>query len=235
MSLELLSSLFLSLSLLMAIIVIGLFTRYLTGRARITAITVFLIWLLYAGILGARGIIAAHVPPGPAFLLIPFFVFMAAFLVRRPSVKVFASTIPATLLIGLQVFRVLVEFVLHGLYQNRLIPRMLTFEGANFDILIGFSAPVIAWLYASGRINAAAVKLWSWAGIAMLANVMIRFVLTFTGTIRTEIPNTGIGMFPFTFLPGFLAPLALSLHVLVLRSLSKPVTLNTRTSEYLNT
>ncbi len=221
MSIELLSNLFLLLAGLMAIVVIGIFFRYLEGRVRTTSIAIFVAWLLYAGALGHKGIIASRVPPGPALLLIPVVLFMAIFLVRHPGVREFASKIPAGLLIGLQGFRVFVEIALHELYQNQLVPRMLTFEGANFDILVGLSAPLVAWLYTSLRINDSVVRLWSIAGIALLANVIIRSLLTFAGILQTETPNVGIGIFPFTFLPGFLAPLAMYLHVMLLRSLPR--------------
>ena len=147
---------------------------------------------------------------------------MAAFLVQHPGVKAFASRVPAPWLIGLQVFRVLVEIALFLLYRNGLVPRLMTFEGGNLDILVGLSAPIIAWLYATGRIRQPAVRLWSIAGLVLLANILGRALLTFSGVIRTDIPNVAIGLFPFTFLPGFLAPLALYLHVLLLRSLPSP-------------
>ncbi|WP_414517452.1 hypothetical protein [Nostoc sp. PCC 9305] len=220
MSIELLSNLFLLLSGLIAIVIIGIFSRYLEGRVRITLIAIFISWLLYAGTLGYKGIIASIIPPGPVLLLIPV-VLLAIFLVRYPGVKEFASKIPAWLLIGLQGFRVFVEIALYELYQNRLVPLMLTFEGSNFDIFVGLSAPLVAWLYTSRRINDSVVRLWSIMGIVLLTNVIIRSLLTFTGIIKTEIPNLGIGIFPFTFLPGLLAPFAMYLHIIFLRSLPR--------------
>lgn len=98
---------------------------------------------------------------------------------------------------------------------------MLTWNGANFDILIGATAPIVAWAYSSGRIDGRAVRLWSWIGIVMLANVMLRAALTAPGRLHlidAEVPNRALGAFPFVYLPGFLAPLALVLHVLLLRS-----------------
>jgi len=223
MSLELLSTLFLLFAGAMAAAVVGVFSRFLSGRARLVAISAFLAWLLYAGALGYERVIGSRSPPGPVFLLAPVFIFMAVFLVRSKGVRAFAFRVPVALLIGLQVFRVFVEITLYGLHQMRLVPRMLTFEGANFDILVGLSAPLVAWLYASHRLSDAAVRAWCWAGIVLLANIILRNLLTFSGALKTEMPNTGIGLFPFTFIPGFLAPLALFLHVLLLRSLPRAI------------
>jgi hypothetical protein len=221
MTIQSLSTLFLGFVLVMASIVIALFSRFLDGRSRITAIGVFIAWLLYVGLMGYTGVIRSATPPGPLFLVVPAALFMILFLTRHPRIRTFARSVPVGWLIGLQSFRVFVEWELHALYQLGLVPRMLTFVGANFDILIGVSAPIIAWLYATGKINARAVRLWSWIGIAMLANVFVRALLSFPGPLHllhTEVPNKALATFPFDFLPGFLVPLALYLHVLVLRA-----------------
>ena len=224
MTSEFLSTLFLVLVFVMASVVIGLFSRYLKGQARLGAIAIFVAWLLYAGVMGYAGIIAWKMPPGLAFLLVPVMLFLVTFLMRHPGVRAFAQRVPAELLLGLQGFRVFVELGFHELYGLHLVPRMLTFQGANFDIVVGLTAPVVAWLYASGRIHATAVRVWSFVGIAILTNTIVRAVLTVPGPLnvfQTEVPNIALGIFPFSYIPGFLAPLALCLHVLLLRSVPR--------------
>ncbi len=221
MTIEILSTLFLVLVFVMASVVIGLFSRYLKGQARVVAVSVFVAWILYVGVMGYAGIIASKRLPGPALLLVPVLLFLVTFLMRNTGVRTFAHKVPAELLLGLQVFRIFVELGFHELYRLHLVPRMLTFEGANFDIVVGLTAPLVAWLYVSGRINTTVVRAWSFAGIAILTNIMVRAVLTVPGplnVIRTEVPNVAFGIFPFSYIPGFLAPLALYLHVLLLRS-----------------
>jgi hypothetical protein len=99
---------------------------------------------------------------------------------------------------------------------------MLTFHGANFDILIGISAPVVAVLYARHAIDARAALIWNAVGIVSLANVVVRNVLISPAVhlISTEVPNAAIGSFPYSFIPTLIVPLALALHVLAIRSLS---------------
>jgi hypothetical protein len=56
----------------------------------------------------------------------------------------------------------------------------------------------------------------------MVANVAVRSILTTPGPthlIDTEIANRAVSLFPYTFIPGFLAPLAVLLHVLAIRGL----------------
>jgi hypothetical protein len=38
--------------------------------------------------------------------------------------------------------------------------------------------------------------------------------------LESEVPNLVVGTFPFVYLPGFLAPTAVALHVLSLRGLA---------------
>jgi hypothetical protein len=221
MNVHTLSILFLGLVLLMATALIQLFRRFLDGGVRMRASAALVGWLLYVGVMGYTGAVASRAGAGPLFLVLPVMLFIALFLTRHPGVRTFASRIPTTWLVGLQSFRVLVEGALYGLYSLGFVPRLLTFEGGNLDILMGLSAPVVAWLYAAGRIDGKAVRLWNWIGIGMLANIVGRAFLTAPGPfhlLATDVPNRAMGLFPFNFLPGFLAPLALSLHVLALRS-----------------
>ena len=60
-------------------------------------------------------------------------------------------------------------------------------------------------------------------GLIALANVIVRSALTSPGPLHlldAEVVNRAIGTFPYTFIAGFLAPLAVTLHVLALRSIS---------------
>ena len=102
---------------------------------------------------------------------------------------------------------------------------MLTFAGANVEIYIGASAPVIAWLSMRGRWGQRLALLWNVLGLLSLANVLIRAVLTAPGPlnlIHAEVPNRMIGTFPFMFIPGFFVPLAVALRVLAIRSITGP-------------
>jgi uncharacterized membrane protein len=100
---------------------------------------------------------------------------------------------------------------------------MLTFAGANVDIYIGVSAPLIAWLSTRGRLGMRIALLWNVLGLLALANVVTRTVLTTSGPlnlIHTEVPNLLFGKFPYMFIPGFFVPLAIVLHVLAIRAIS---------------
>lgn len=218
------SILFLAFLGAMLAVVLGVVTRFLPhGVAAKTAIGL-LIWIVYAGSLGYSGVIGNPEirPPGPFLLLFPVFLFVALFLVRSDMALSIATCIPLAWLMGLQVFRVVVELFLHRLWQEGLAPRMLTYEGANFDLVIGLSAPFIAWLYSKKWLRERLALAWNILGLIMLGNVAVRALLSAPGLLHVfndDIPNLAIGTFPFSFIPGFMAPLALVLHVLAIRAL----------------
>jgi hypothetical protein len=145
-----------------------------------------------------------------------------AFVCSRAGTALLGRT-PASWLVGLQSFRVMVELVLRALAaQHRLSP-MLTFEGRNFDSLVGLTALPVAWLCFVRRAwSPRAALVWNLAGMAILANIVVHAFFsapTPFQALRTEPPTTIIATLPYIWLPGFLVPLALSLHVASLRTL----------------
>ena len=183
-----------------------------------------LTWVGYATAMGYWGArrLGSGTPPLPVFFIVPA-VALVVFMARSSFGGRLAGGLPAAVFIGLESFRIVVELFLHQLWLEGLVPKMLTFEGANFDIVIGASAPIIAWLV-STRISRRVAIGWNVVGILMLLNVIVRSVLTTPGPthlITSDLANRAITQFPYTFIPAFLAPLALLLHVLSIRALAR--------------
>jgi hypothetical protein len=57
----------------------------------------------------------------------------------------FVQGIPRVWAVQLQVFRVVVEFILWRLFLQGKIPEQMTFEGLNFDIITGLTALPVAY------------------------------------------------------------------------------------------
>jgi hypothetical protein len=199
--------------------------RWLPSRAAIWMAIGLAAWLGWAGFLSGSGMLAdtSLRPPAMLYMAGPLIVF-GLLLAATPFGARAALAFPLPLLLGAQTFRVGVEWLLHRLWLEGVVPRMLTWEGANLDILIGLTAPFAAWTATRGRGGAWFALAWSVAGLAMLANVVVRAVLTAPGGLNlivTEVPNRLPGLFPYSYLAGFLAPLALVLHILAIRSLRR--------------
>lgn len=197
--------------------------RYLPGRQRTRGLIGLAAWLAYMSALGYGGIVANArlVPPGLFYMMVPT-VMLAVLTARTAAARAVALSVPVFVLVGAQSFRLIVEMFLHGLWAKGLLPTMMTYHGANFDIFIGASAPFVAWLLRTRRISVRAALAWNVVGIAMLANVAVRGVLTAPGALKalaTEVPNLAVGTFPYSYIPGVMVPLALVLHILAIRAL----------------
>jgi len=221
------AALFIGFVGMMSAVVIALIARYLNLRTAFRLLAALSLWFIYAGLLGYFGVIknTATRPPGIVFLMGPvvlFLVFLTMFVARSTAGERLAMAFPLWVLLGTQSFRIGVELFLHQLWVNGLVPKMLTFEGANVDIYIGASAPLAAWLSTRGRVGIRIALAWNVLGLLALTNVVIRAVLTSPGPfnlIHAEVLNRMFGAFPFMFIPGFFVPLAVTLHVLAIRAI----------------
>src|SRR6266700_4465160 len=218
------ATLFLGFVAMMAAIVVGLVARCLNCRTAFRVLAGLSAWFIYAGLMGYFGVLknTAMRPPGTAFLLVPVLFFLFLFIVRFSADARVALAFPLWIILGAQCFRVGVELFLHQLWIGGLVPKMLTFEGANVDIYIGASAPVIAWLSTRGRLGLKLALAWNVLGLLALTNVVTRAVLTSPGpfnVIHAEVPNLMFGTFPYTFIPGFFVPLAVMLHVMAIAAI----------------
>jgi hypothetical protein len=141
--------------------------------------------------------------------------------------------IPVATIIRLQSFRFFVEILLLMLYLNNSAPIQMTFEGRNFDILVGITAPLVAWLTTKQKISKWALILWNICSLGLLVNIVTIAILSTPTPIRVfmnEPANTIVAYFPISWLPGLLVPLAFTLHVLSLKQLladQKPVATHT--------
>jgi hypothetical protein len=222
------STLFLGFVAMMAALIVALIARYISRRTAFHVLAGLCVWFVYAGLAGYFGVIksTAMRPPGIAFLLLPVLCFLFFFIVfiMRSAGAHLAQVFPLWIILGTQCFRIGVELFLHQLWLDGLVPKMLTFDGANVDIYIGVSALLIAWLSTRGRVGMKFAVVWNVLGLLSLLNVVIRAVLTAPGPfnlIHAEVPNQIIGAFPFLFIPGFFVPLAVLLHVVAIRAISR--------------
>lgn len=193
----------------------------------VTKATLFLAaWLVFTAGLSLAGIFrVAGIPPRvPVLLVLPTFVFTGFFFFSG-RFRHIINNIPAWWPVYFQVFRVAVELLLFGLGQQGRIPRAATFEGYNFDVLIGLTAPVTGWLVTRNKIGLLALRLWNVAGLGTLAVVVFIFISHAYAPqmwhTDMNILISGFGDFPYTWLAGFLMPVAVFMHVCSLATMKK--------------
>jgi hypothetical protein len=193
-------------------------------------IAVLLVWTLFVTAWSVSGKMADFsIFP---FNLLPVILIPAVMAVAFLSSRLLGQAlqhIPAGNLIRLQSFRFFVEVLLWVLYVANLLPVQMTFEGRNFDILVGISAPVVALLAFNGKLSKKAILIWNVACLGLLLNIVITAILSTPSPWRVfmnEPANDVIAYFPMSWLPGLLVPLAYYLHLLSIKQLlqSKKVT-----------
>jgi hypothetical protein len=171
-----------------------------------------------SGIFGKFEIFPFNVGP---FLLIPF-ITIIIFTFSRSLKEVLPHIAPERI-IRLQVFRAFVEILLWMLFIQNLMPVQMSFEGRNFDILAGLSAPLVAFLISRNKISKPVLIIWNLACLGLLINIVVVAVLSMPTPFRyfmNEPSNTIVAIFPITWLPTFLVPLAYMLHFISLRQLT---------------
>ena len=175
------------------------------------------IWTILQTVLALNGFFQDFetVPPRTfAFGPMPFFILTIAFLVFFPD---FVSKMPLRILTWIHVIRIPVELVLLWLFQNGLVPVEMTFEGRNFDILSGITAPVVYFLaFRVGKVNRTLLIIWNLAALALLVNIVSIAVLAFPSPFQMvglNQPNIGITYFPFVWLPAIVVPIVFFSHI----------------------
>ena len=191
-----------------------------------TATLLFLLgWLAYVSAISLAGLLqTTALPPRiPTMLILPLFTFLF-WLVSRKRSRPVIDAIPAAWLVYAQCFRIVVEVLLHALYKQGLLPRMGTYEGYNFEIVIGITALLVGYLgYTRRTLPRAILLLWNICGLATLATVVFILITHayFPGIYAHPEPMSiaAFGAFPYTLLAGMLMPLAVFMHVVSIKKL----------------
>ncbi|MCB9933675.1 MAG: hypothetical protein H6841_09660 [Planctomycetes bacterium] len=204
---------------------VGAAFREQAPRAAAVAALAVAAWLGLTAAIAASGVLAPapdRVPPNLTVLAVSLV--LTLLLTLGPVGRRVVGVLSAPKLVGFQVFRVPVELVLFMLAVNGAGPELLSFEGRNFDIITGLSAPFAAWLVLR-KPNKLLVIGWNLLGLGLLLNVLVHAVLSMPGPMQKFFVQPGpevVATFPYIWLPAFLVPLAFAGHVLSLRQALRP-------------
>jgi hypothetical protein len=164
-------------------------------------------------------------PPRFPLLVLPPVLFGIIYSFTLKGRKFF-STLDVRTLTLLQSIRVLVELVLFWLARHHMMPKAMTFEGKNFDILTGLSVPFVYYFGFIRKTMATRwIILWNWMGIGLLlvaVSIGLSSLFSVGQTTAAAIPGQSplaIQQFPWSLLPGFLVPIVFFAHLGSLRQL----------------
>ncbi len=150
------------------------------------------------------------------------------FLIYRFSTKkgrAFIDGLDLPTLTLISTVRLFVELVLSWLLIHKTIPEAMTFNGRNFDIFSGITAPIVYYFgFAKKTLSNKVILAWNFLCLALLINVVLNAVLSLPDLYQRfgfERPNMALGFFPFILLPAFLVPSVLFSMVASIRLLTK--------------
>ncbi|MBO2007530.1 hypothetical protein [Hymenobacter negativus] len=210
--------------IIIALLAAGAFYRA-ANNSRLT-LGILLLWLLVQALVARSGFytITTGFPPRIGLLLGPPMLLIAGLFLSNSGRRYLDGLRLETLTL-LHTVRIAVELILLGLFLHRAIPQLMTFEGRNYDILAGLTAPVVYYLvFRSKLLDAKGLLVWNFVCLGLLANIVVNAVLSAPSPFQRfafEQPNVAILHFPFVWLPSCVVPLVLLAHLAAIRQLLK--------------
>lgn len=183
------------------------------------------LWMVVLSGLSIKGFFLDFSGFPPRFIiiiLVPLITLIWVLLISKTT-KQLLTHIPPQIIINLQMFRVFVEILLWMLFIQNLLPIQMTFEGRNFDIIAGITAPIVTYMaFSKNLLSRKAVIIWNILCLGLLINIVLTAIFSMPTSFRYFMnePNSAfVAQFPIIWLPGFLVPLAYGLHFLSIRQL----------------
>jgi len=119
------------------------------------------------------------------------------------------------------VIRIPVELVLFWLFVYRYLPKEMTFEGRNVDLLAGLSAPLIYYFgFVKKRLTSRIIITWNIISLGLLLNIVVIAILSLPTPFQKfgfEQPNQALLHFPYVWLPCGLVPMVLYAHLITIQ------------------
>lgn len=183
----------------------------------------FALWLLITMVLSVGGYYEnfRYLPPRIfLFGILPPLVISLVLIFSKSFVNILRH-IPPSWLIKVQSFRIVMELMLWLAYIGMLLPFQMTFVGFNLDIVAGITALFAGRVfYRKRRFFKPETVIWNVFGILLLINVVFVAVISTPTDYRVFLnePSTAIiASFPFIWIPTFIVPFALAMHIFSIR------------------
>ncbi len=186
-----------------------------------------IVWSIMQSILAYIGFyqVTESIPPRFGLVLIPT-IFLIVYGLLPTQQKWIFEKRETKISTFLHSVRLPIEIVLLGLFTYEMIPELMTFEGRNYDILVGITAPIIGLLFMKQSISKKTLIAWNLGGL-----ILVLFIL-FNGILSSELPfqqfgfeqpNRAINYFPFVLLPATIVPIIIWTHLSDIIKLRKEI------------
>lgn len=210
---------------------IGAVKKNNTSKTTAVAAVIIILWLLLHAILGLNKFytVTNSIPPRFTLTVLPAFLLIIILFLVKPGRK-FIDSLSPKILTQLHVVRIFVEIILLWLCFEKYVPKLMTFEGRNFDILSGLTAPFVAyWGFTKRSLSNTFMLIWNIICLLLLVNIVVNAILSAPFPFQKfgfDQPNVAILYFPFVWLPSFIVPAVLFSHLVLIRRLLKKEKIN---------
>ena len=182
------------------------------------------VWLVVQSIVGLSGFysLTNTMPPRFQLLLLPPLVFTIVQFSTQKG-RVFIDSLNLKMLTIIHTVRIPVEIALYWLFIGKAIPELMTFEGRNFDIVAGITAPIVYYFsFVKQRLSKTFLLAWNCLCLGLLLHIVFNGILSAPTPFQQfgfEQPNIAVLHFPFLFLPACIVPIILFSHLSSIRQL----------------
>jgi len=202
----------------------------LTTRQRLgTWLAVVVPFTLWLAVIWSAAINGAFRPSNTLPPLLPLAIFMPVIvgvpiLLRSKRIGEVLDAMPASWLIGLQVYRVVGGVFLAG-WARGVVPGVFALPAGIGDLTTGLLALPVAYYLASRNGDAARSAIaWNIFGLVDFT-IAVGIGMAITPgpfqLITPSVPNAGLGLYPAVMIPAFAVPSSILLHALSLRQLRR--------------
>lgn len=191
-------------------------------------IYILLGWFIVQGVLSYNDfyLTTDSFPPRFLLLMLPPLI-MTIFIFFTKKGRSILDNINVEYLTYIHTIRIIVEIVFYELFLNHLMPREMTFEGRNFDIIIGITAPLVAFFGIRKKmLSPKLIIAWNVIGLLFLFNAVAHGILsapTPFQKISMDQPNLAVFHYPFTYIVCLIVPIVYFSHFAVIRKLRKSI------------
>ena len=187
---------------------------------------ILLFWLAFQTVISISGFYTDTdtMPPRVLLLLLPPLLFIVGIFITSKG-RHFVDTLNLKSITILHTIRIGVEMILYSLFVYKAVPQLMTYEGRNFDILAGLSAPLIFYFgFIKKQLSRNAILIWNFICLGLLINIVLNAILSVPFPLQKfafDQPNVAVLYFPFNLLPSVVVPIVLLSHLAAIRQLLK--------------
>lgn len=209
------------LYILLTLITIWLFSKASKNKTGVGAILLgwaFAQWgVAYSGFYTDL----STMPPRPFLMFaIPVLTMIVLFATKKG--RGFIDSLDLKWLTLVHMVRLPVEIFIFYWFTKGWVPELMTFEGRNFDIVMGITAPIMFIVGWKPTFRKKLLLIWNVVGLLLLFNIVIHALLSIPlpfQQLAFDQPNIAVLEFPFNALPAVIVQIVLFSHLVAIRRL----------------